>query len=205
MSPPRPSFAISLVLAVVIHVGVFAFLTPGPCDLPAYRPNPPVVLRGELSPRDSAQPHPDDPAPASFGQSQPQPGRAQTMAPQVAVAPMAAVRDHGPGDEALIGYQSLLAAWLERYKRYPAAALRRRIEGRGLLQVSIDGRGNLRSSRLLEGLSSPILDQAVLDLAHRASPFPPPPPGKGDGHYEFTVPVEFRLGPSSPSPPFSPR
>ena len=202
MVPPRPSFALSLALAVAVHVGAFAFLTPGPSDLPAYRPSPPVVLRGELSPRDSAPPHPD-PDPASLGQSQPQRGRARTTAAQVAVAPMAAVREHGSGDEALIGYQSLLAAWLERYKRYPAAALRRRIEGRGLLQVSIDGRGNLRSSRLLEGLSSPILDQAVLDLARRASPFPPPP--AGDGHYEFTVPVEFRLGRSLPSPPLSSR
>jgi protein TonB len=58
------------------------------------------------------------------------------------------------------------------------------------VSFSIDGGGRVTAARLAGGSGNPAIDQEVVAMARRASPFPPPPDGKGRN---FTVPVRFNL------------
>ena len=63
-------------------------------------------------------------------------------------------------------------------------------QGVATVSFSIDGGGRVTSARLAGGSGNPAIDQEVVAMARRASPFPAPPDGKGRN---FTVPVRFNL------------
>lgn len=87
-------------------------------------------------------------------------------------------------------WQSRLLAHLERRKRYPSRAKRRREEGVAYVRFSIDANGNVLSARLTRSSGFPDLDAEVVAMVTRASPVPAPPPGiEGT----ITVPVRFKL------------
>jgi protein TonB len=81
-------------------------------------------------------------------------------------------------------------AHLERRKRYPAAARKRREEGTVLVRFAIDGGGNVLSAGLVRSSGHAELDKAVLALVRRASPVPPPPTG---APRQITAPVRFTI------------
>jgi protein TonB len=113
--------------------------------------------------------------------------RAQVRTEQVeAVAaprPAAGTRGVSPAK-----WQAQLMAHLERLKRYPPGARRRREEGVAQVRFTIDDRGNVRSAQLVRSSGHDELDQAVLALVQRASPVPAPPPG---APREIVAPVRF--------------
>lgn len=90
-------------------------------------------------------------------------------------------------------YEQLLAAWLEKYKKYPLRAKRLRIEGEGLLRILIDRSGQTRQVSLEQRTGNRWLDKAALAMAKRANPFPPMPEDDPRRELEFFVPVEFVL------------
>ncbi len=147
----------------------------------------------EPQPPREPEPLPEEPEPVTELQeplppveSEPLPEaleRVVNAAPQ----PEAAVID----SEALVQYESLLLAWLERHKHYPRRAQRLRIEGEGRLRIRIDGEGKTVTLELERSTGNRLLDRAALDMARRAAPYPPPP--KADGELEFVVPVVFAL------------
>ena len=63
-------------------------------------------------------------------------------------------------------------AQLARHKIYPKMAQRRRLEGRGVLELLLDGQGQLVGVRVVESTKHDILDSALLDMAQRANPYP---------------------------------
>ena len=63
-----------------------------------------------------------------------------------------------------------LRAKLERVKVYPMSAKAGHIQGRVVVQVSIDGDGRIANPEIEESSGSPILDQAALDALQAASP-----------------------------------
>ncbi len=65
---------------------------------------------------------------------------------------------------------STLRAKLERVKVYPASAKTGHVQGRVVVQVSIDGDGRIANPEIEESSGSPILDQAALDALQAASP-----------------------------------
>ncbi|HMQ91589.1 MAG TPA: TonB family protein [Amaricoccus sp.] len=85
-------------------------------------------------------------------------------------------------------WQAQLMAHLERLKRYPSGARRRREEGVVLVRFRIDDRGAVQSAQLMRSSGHAELDEAVLALIRRASPVPAPPPG---APRSITAPVRF--------------
>ncbi len=87
-------------------------------------------------------------------------------------------------------YNGMVAAHLARYKQYPASARSSGAQGVATVSFSLDGGGRVTSARLAGGSGNAAIDQEVVAMARRASPFPAPPDGKGRN---FTVPVRFNL------------
>lgn len=87
-------------------------------------------------------------------------------------------------------WQSRLAAYLERRKRYPNGAKSRREEGIVSVQFTIDSSGNVLNSRIVGSSGYPELDGEILSLLKRVSPVPAPPP---DANRTVTAPFRFNI------------
>ncbi len=90
-------------------------------------------------------------------------------------------------------YEQLLAARLERYKRYPDAATRRRLEGDALLRLSLARDGKVVGRAIVTPSRSEILDRAALAMVDRAAPFPALPEELAGERFDFEIPVSFQL------------
>jgi periplasmic protein TonB len=64
---------------------------------------------------------------------------------------------------------------IERFKRYPDAALRRGQGGTVVVRFRVDRSGNVVSCQIEKGSGEPLLDEEVFALLKRSSPFPQPP------------------------------
>ncbi len=83
-----------------------------------------------------------------------------------------------------------MAAHLARFKRFPAEARARGERGSAMVSFALDGNGRVSSVRLARASGSKPLDQEVIAMVNRASPFPAPPDGRPKS---FTAPVSFQL------------
>lgn len=101
----------------------------------------------------------------------------------------------GGNPAARIKYVRRLTAWLERHKRYPSKARRRREEGTVVLNFVINRSGELQSYKIVTASQYPALNDAVEKMIQRASPLPKPPADMQAGRsmVSFTVPVNFSL------------
>jgi periplasmic protein TonB len=84
----------------------------------------------------------------------------------------------------------LVAAHLQRYKQYPAAARTARSQGVATVSFTIDEFGRITSVELAHTSGISAFDQEVVAMVRRASPFPRPPDRQSQN---FTVPVRFNL------------
>jgi protein TonB len=87
----------------------------------------------------------------------------------------------------------LLAAHIERFKRYPVDARSRGEQGIAKIAFTIDHEGHLLSSRIVESSGSAMLDEETLALLARAQPMPRPPGQFSDSELSFVVPVRFTM------------
>ena len=85
-------------------------------------------------------------------------------------------------------YNGKIVAHLARHN--PDSARRADAQGVATVSFSIDSGGRVTSVRLVSGSGNAAIDQEVVAMPRRASPFPPPPDGKGRN---FTVPVRLNL------------
>jgi protein TonB len=109
----------------------------------------------------------------------------------VAAAPADSASGVGRGrSDNAANYNGMVAAHLARHKQYPAAARSAGTEGVATVSFSLDGGGRVTSVRLARASGIAVIDQEVLTMVRRASPFPRPPDGQGRN---FTVPVRFNL------------
>lgn len=113
---------------------------------------------------------------------------APAAAPAPAATPAAAITP--PPSHA---YSATLLTWLERYRDYPRAARLRRIEGEVRLHLALDRSGQLSELSLARASGFSVLDEAALNMARRAAPYPPPVIAQGQSTVAFVVPVQFRL------------
>lgn len=90
----------------------------------------------------------------------------------------------------MANYNGRVSAHLARHKRYPADAQRSGTTGVASVSFSLDGGGRVTSVRLASGSGTASIDQEVVAMVRRASPFPAPPDGRGKS---FTVPVRFNI------------
>lgn len=88
-------------------------------------------------------------------------------------------------------WEAQVLAALERKRRYPAAALRRKDEDTVHVHITIDRTGRVLDARIDRSKRIQMLDDEAVQLAHRASPLPAPPESIEGERIELIVPVEF--------------
>jgi periplasmic protein TonB len=122
----------------------------------------------------------------------PQPKRdAAPPKPKTSSAPSVASRGVGRGrSESDANYNARVAAHLARFKRFPPEARARGHHGSALVSFQLDGDGRVSSVRVVRASGVAALDEGVVAMVRRASPFPPPPNGRPKS---FTAPVSFKL------------
>ncbi len=92
-----------------------------------------------------------------------------------------------------ISYQQLIASLLNRAKRYPDSARRRRETGTGTIRIQLEPQGKVVRFNIVSSTGSASLDEELEAMVERAAPFPPFPQEIGVPSLTFTVPVSFRL------------
>jgi len=98
-----------------------------------------------------------------------------------------------PPSNAEQAWEGKILAKLERNKRYPSAAQAGGQQDTVLVRLVIDRAGRLIEASLKKSAGFALLDNATLELARRASPFPAPPPGVTGDRIVRVVPVEFYI------------
>jgi protein TonB len=173
-SPPEP------VADMLEPVSEPQIMAPAPKPVMPPRPRPP---------RQSVQPMSETPPSA-------QSATATVDMPPAPVQPVAAPALPQPpaiAEQAAPHYAPILLDWLGRHRDYPRAARLRRQEGIPRIALTLDRSGRLLDLELKEASGHDLLDQAALDMARRAAPFPPPQLPPGSEKATFIVPVRFHL------------
>ncbi len=141
---------------------------PGPTAVPA----PPAVISApakiETPPAFTAPPPPPEP-PKPSAPSQQDMDAARTL------------------------YGNLLAREIAKHKQYPKVAQMRGWQGRVIVELQIDGSGNVLSSIIHDPSGYEVLDRQALEMVKKASPFPSPPDALRGRTFNILVPVSFRL------------
>ena len=87
--------------------------------------------------------------------------------------------------------------WLARYRAYPLAARRARIEGTVQLHVTLMPDGRLIDVRVERSSGHPMLDQAALELLARAARLPSDFGSARTEQIELQLPIAYRMRTSS--------
>lgn len=181
----------------------------------ASEPNPELESEPETVPKPEPAPLPEPlpAAPADISlphrtehlESKPDNSTVQATAPRTTAPPP---QEAPPGEVATaprhsapsrtqsvsaITFEQRLLAHLERHKRYPLSARRRRQQGVSYVHFMVDRTGYVLSVRLERGSGYGALDEEALDLLERAQPLPSIPDSMADETLEIVVPVEFSL------------
>lgn len=90
-------------------------------------------------------------------------------------------------------YGSQLAREIAKYKQYPRIAQMRGWQGEVLVDLQLDGSGNVLTSKIHTPSGFDVLDKQAMDMVKRASPFPAPPEALRGHSFNILVPVSFRL------------
>lgn len=90
-------------------------------------------------------------------------------------------------------YIAALMRQLNRHKTYPAALKKAKIEGRVVLQFTLDRSGRLVASSVKQGSGSAELDRAALEMLARANPLPAIPDFMERDELALAIPVEYSL------------
>lgn len=96
-------------------------------------------------------------------------------------------------DNALGEYGDLLGRAIAKHKSYPKIAQMRGQQGDVLLDLKLDGSGNVLSAKVKESSGFDSLDKQALEMVRKASPFPAPPEALRNRNFNITVPVSFKL------------
>lgn len=98
-----------------------------------------------------------------------------------------------PPSNAEQAWEGKILAKLERNKRYPAQAQSAGQEDTVMVRMILDRRGHLVNAVVVKSRAFAVLDNEVLQLARRSSPFPAPPESVTGDPIQLVVPVEFFL------------
>ncbi|ADY73298.1 TonB family protein [Desulfurobacterium thermolithotrophum DSM 11699] len=89
-------------------------------------------------------------------------------------------------------YIGLIIEEIEKKKFYPRLAKRFGIEGKVILKIVIDRKGNLESVSIVKTSGSKVLDKAALKLIKKCK-FPPLPPEYKKDDFEVEIPIRYEL------------
>jgi protein TonB len=175
-----PVVMLDLPEALVPSVAPVQDLPPGPVmeDEVPPAPQPKEETKPPEPEAEVALPKPDPPK-----QEQPPAELVERTAPVAARTP----------PPSIARWQGQLAAHIQRFRRYPAAARARGESGVATVSFTIDREGRLVRSSIVKSSGSPALDQETLAALTRAMPMPRPPDQATDAELIMTLPMEFNL------------
>jgi protein TonB len=90
-------------------------------------------------------------------------------------------------------YLAALMRQLHRYKSYPSALKRDKVEGHVVVQFTLNAGGQIVASRVERSSGHAGLDQAALQMLARANPLPAIPDSMNRTELTLSVPVEYSL------------
>ena len=90
-------------------------------------------------------------------------------------------------------FHSKLVRWTFQHVKYPKRAIKRNQEGRVLLEVTINRKGQVINEAILQPAKFSTLNNAAKKAIGRASPFPVIPAEITDQQFVFSLPITFRL------------
>ena len=90
-------------------------------------------------------------------------------------------------------YLGRVVSRLQRQKRYPSSAKRKKLQGTVVIAFTIRKNGNIAGVRIKRRSGHSVLDKEVLAMVRRASPFPPIPTNAGRRKISVSVPISFRV------------
>lgn len=166
--------------------------TPDPAQQEPTPDQPPRLAegpRGTIAPVRSPSevaPRPISAIVASLAAAAPPP-IAAPLASEVAAPVEGASRQAG---SAVASWESLVAARLEKAKRFPLTARMANEQDTVVVSFSVDAQGRTSNARIRRSAGYEDLEREVLSLIARVSPLPPPP---DRGARAISVPVEFRV------------
>jgi periplasmic protein TonB len=174
-----PVVMLELPESLVTATAPAADLPPGPVEEQESEPTPPQKeeTRSPEPEAEVAIPMPEPPKPEPQTEE-----KHATALPQAKTLPSSVVR-----------WESLLAAHIEHFKRYPSAARAHGDQGTVKVAFAIDREGHLLASRIAQSSGSAALDEETLAMLARAQPLPKPPTNVLDGELSFVVPVRFNI------------
>lgn len=76
---------------------------------------------------------------------------------------------------------------------YPRSAIRKEIEGRAIVKVTIERTGTIAKYDIIEATGEEVLDKVIPKMLSRVDPFPAPPSDLADENLTFLVPLTWRL------------
>ncbi len=185
-------------------------MTPATAAEPVRAVAPPVLSTAHAAATETSAPAPTKPAPATAvseprhdkpdtsksvdspvaARTEPAPDKA---VPATSAAPAAASAPSPARENELNSYLAALMRRLARFKVYPAALKKDKVEGRVVLGFTIAANGQLIASSVQKSSGHPALDQAALDMLSRASPLPAVPASMQRTELSLSIPVEYSL------------
>ncbi|MFV8781392.1 energy transducer TonB [Microbulbifer sp. SA54] len=90
-------------------------------------------------------------------------------------------------------YFSALMAWLNRFKDYPAALKKEKIQGVVTVEFTIAKNGDITQAAIKKSSGHPELDAAAMSMLQNASPVPPIPESMNRETIKLVIPVEYSL------------
>jgi protein TonB len=100
----------------------------------------------------------------------------------------------GRGSGSPDDYLDRVRRHLERYKRYPEVALKKKEEGTVMVAFTVAHDGTVTKAWITHSSGNPLLDQAALAMLHDGSPVPPVPEQYWDRSGPIIMPVNFSIG-----------
>jgi TonB family protein len=90
-------------------------------------------------------------------------------------------------------YGKLVSREISKHKQYPKSALEDAVQGDVVVDIEIDGNGNVLSKEIRTSSGSESLDKQALEMVKKASPFAMPPKTLRDKPFHVSVPITFKL------------
>jgi protein TonB len=196
--PPRPT-VVKPAKPVIATTAAAATREVAVAPAPA-RPKPPRKP-------EPARPVTEPPPPAALARVEPAAPSSQPPAPAstAAAAPAAASRATAPTESSRRtagstgspsdnrAYFASLLQRLNRFKVYPTALRKEKVEGRVVLRFTIDARGGVIAASIEDSSGHAALDRAAEEMLARAAPLPAIPASMGKSSLTLSVPVEYSL------------
>ncbi|MEQ9518595.1 MAG: TonB family protein [Parvibaculum sp.] len=166
---------------------------------PAIEPAPAQPVEPEVVQVETPPPLPELPvrrrensAPASSASTKPAPASASPATALVDQVPGSVTGKTGPGAaEIENAYKAIVSDWIARHKRYPRAAARRGLEGRGEVTFIVTRAGNITQLEISGSTGFAVLDRELKAMLERASPLPSFPASIPQAQLEIKLPVRF--------------